>query len=115
MVSAGHVGDTRGSVFNIQYSGIVSCAPDVLWMSVVPGMREVGVVYEICMCLARGGIGAERGEWMRGLGLGFYQSCGNMGSDGRVSMFRLWRCRWGMGRGLGPGSGGVEQCYGLSV
>ena len=35
MVSAGHVGGTRGS-------GIVSSAADVLWMSVVRGMRGVG-------------------------------------------------------------------------
>ena len=33
MVSAGHVGGTRGS-------GIVSSAADVLWMSVVRGMRD---------------------------------------------------------------------------
>ena len=42
MVSAGHVGGTRGL-------GIVSCAADVLWM------RGVGEVCEMCMCLARGG------------------------------------------------------------
>ena len=40
MVSAGHVGSTRGS-------GIVSSAADMLWM------RGVG---EMCMCLARGGV-----------------------------------------------------------
>ena len=34
MVSAGHVGGIRGS-------GIVSSAADVLWMSVVRGMRGV--------------------------------------------------------------------------
>ena len=56
MVSAGHVGGTRGL-------GIVSSGADVLWMSMVCGMRGVG---EVCaMCLARGG------EWMRRLGLGF--------------------------------------------
>ena len=55
MVSAGHVGGTRGS-------GIVSSAADVLWMSVVRGMRGVGGVCE--MCLARGDVG---GEWIRGL------------------------------------------------
>ena len=27
--------------------------------------------------------------WMRGLGFGFYQSCGNRGSDGCVSVFGL--------------------------
>ena len=31
-------------------------------MSVVRGMRGVGGVCEMCMCLARGGVG---GEWMR--------------------------------------------------
>ena len=25
----------------------------------------------MCMCFARGGVGGEGGEWMRGLGLGF--------------------------------------------
>ena len=57
----GHVGDTRGS-------GSVSSAADVLWMSVVRGSW-----WEMCMCLARGGVGGEGGggEWMRGLGLGF--------------------------------------------
>ena len=44
MVSAGHVGCTRGS-------GIVSSAADVLWM------RGVGDVCGMCMCLARGGVG----------------------------------------------------------
>ena len=47
VVSAGHVGGTRGS-------GIASSAADVLWMSV---MRGVGGVCEMCMCLARGGVG----------------------------------------------------------
>ena len=55
MVSAGHVGGTR-------CSGIVSSASDVLWM------RGVGELCEMCMCLARGGVG---GEWMKGLGLDF--------------------------------------------
>ena len=52
VVSAEHVGGTRGS-------GIVSNAADALWMSVVRGMRGVGEVCEICMCLARGGVGEE--------------------------------------------------------
>ena len=56
MVSAGHVGGTRGS-------GIVSCTADVLWMSVVRGMRGVCEVCEMCMCLARGGVGVE---WVSG-------------------------------------------------
>ena len=37
-------------------SGIVSSAADVLWMSVVRGMRGVGEVCEMCMCLTRGGV-----------------------------------------------------------
>ena len=52
MVSAGHVGSTRGS-------DVVSSTADVLWMTVVRGMRGVGVVCEMCMCLARGGVGGE--------------------------------------------------------
>ena len=31
------------------------------------------------MCLARGGVGGERGEWMRGLGLGFTNVVGTWG------------------------------------
>ena len=46
VVSAGHVGGTRGS-------GIVSSAADVLWM------KGVGEICEMCMCLARGGVGGE--------------------------------------------------------
>ena len=50
-MSAGHVGGTRGS-------GIVSSAVDMLWMSVVHGMR--GGVGGVCeMCMARGGVGGE--------------------------------------------------------
>ena len=64
MVSAGHVGGTRGS-------SIVSCAADVIWISEVLGLRGVGEVCEMCMCLARGDVGGEGGEWLRGLGLGF--------------------------------------------
>ena len=52
MVNAGHVGG----------SCIVSCAADVLWMSVLRWMREVGGVCEMCMCLARGDVGGEEGE-----------------------------------------------------
>ena len=52
MVSAGHVVGTHGS-------GIVSSAAGILWMSVVCGMRGVGRVCEMCICLARGGV--ERG------------------------------------------------------
>ena len=89
MVSARHVGGTRGS-------GIVSFAADVLGMSVVRGMRGVGGVCEMCMCLAQGCVGGEgRGEWMIGLVLDFtnpverggvldmclYLGCGGVGGE----------------------------------
>ena len=50
VVGAGHVAGTGGS-------GVVSSAADVIWISVVRGMREVGEVCEIYM--ARGGVGGE--------------------------------------------------------
>ena len=62
-----HMGGTRGS-------GIVSSAADVLWMSVVRGMRGVGGVCE--MCMARGGVGREGAS---GLGLGFTNPVGTEG------------------------------------
>ena len=48
----------------------------MLWLSVVRGIRGVGGVCEMYMCLARGGVGGEGGEWMRGLGLGFTNPVG---------------------------------------
>ena len=48
------------------------------------------------MCLARGGVGGEEGEWMRGLGLGFTNHVGT----GGVFDVRLW---FGCG-----GVGGVD-------
>ena len=52
VVSVGHVGYTRSS-------RIVYIAADVLGMSVVRGMRGVGGVCGMCMCLARSGVGGE--------------------------------------------------------
>ena len=49
----------------------------------------------------------DRAAWVERIG--FYQSCGNRGSVGRVSVFWLRWCRWGMCRGLGPGSGVVTR------
>ena len=74
-------------------SGVLSSTGDVL-------VRGVGGVCDMCMCLARGGVGGvdER------IGFGLYQSSGDRGSVGHVSVFWLrwcgW-CRWRVGRGLG--------------
>ena len=66
-------------------SGVLSSTGDVL-------VRGVGGVCDMCMCLARGGVGGEGGEWMRELGLGLYQSSGDRGSVGHVSVFWLRWC-----------------------
>ena len=50
-------------------------AGDVLEMSVV---RGVGGVCDMCMCLARGGVGGVGGEWVTGLGQGLGGWCGVM-------------------------------------
>ena len=117
VVSAGHVGGTtRGSC-------IVSSAADVLWM------RGVGEVCEMCMCLARGGVGVEVGEWMRGLGLGFTNpvrtggvlgvclclSCGGVGGEWVGAWTRFWSGGWcyvymRCGSGLSVYMAGTDIC-----
>ena len=66
------------------------------------------------MCLARGGVGGEGGEWMRELGLGFTNPLGTGGVFGHESVFWLrwfgW-CRWGVGRGLDRGRERWGWCY----
>ena len=47
---------------------------------------------------------------MRELGLGFTNPVGT-GGVLDVCVFWLRWCRWGVGRGLGPGSGAVGWCY----
>ena len=103
--SAKHVGDTGGSV-------TVSSAANVLGMSVVLGIREVGGVCEMCMCLDRevwedkGG-----GEWMRELGLAITNPVGTGGVWTCVCVWVTvfgW-CRWGVCRGLDQGLEG--WCY----
>ena len=79
-MSAGHVGRTHGS-------GMVASAADLLSMSVVHWMCGVGGVCEMCVCLAWGSVGGEGDER---IGFGLYQSCGNRGSVGGVSVFWLW-------------------------
>ena len=75
MVSAGHVCGTRGS-------GMVSCAADVLWMSV--GCEEL-VEYVRCVCVWLGAAWVERGS--ERIWFGVYRSCVNRGIVGRVSVF----------------------------
>ena len=49
----------------------------------------------MCMCLVRGGVGGEGGEWMKGLGLGFTNPVGTGGGGvGCVSVFWLRSCGW---------------------
>ena len=58
-----YMGGTRGSC-------VLSSAVDVLEMSMVRGVDE------LCMCLARGGVGGVGGER---IGFGLYQSWRNIG------------------------------------
>ena len=83
-------------------SGVLSSTGDVL-------VRGVGGVCDMCMCLARGGVGGEGGVVDERIGFGLYQSCGDRGSAGHVSVFWLRWC--GVGRELGKGSGAVGWCY----
>ena len=84
-VSAGHeyTGFSRDS-------GSVSSVYDVLEMSLVMGSEEL-VECVRCICGWLGGWWEVRGEWMRGLGLGFTNL---VGTGGRVSVFGLQRCGW---------------------
>ena len=72
-------------------SGVLSSTCDVL-------VRGVGAVCDMCMCLARDGVGGEGGDWMRELGLGFTNP---VGTGGVLDM-----C-------LSFGSGGGEWVSGL--
>ena len=88
-----YMGGTRGS-------GVLPSAGDILEMSVV---RGVGGVCDMCMCLARGGVGSVWGEWVTGLGLGFANSGGT---------WRKWDMYLCFGCGGADGVGG-EQVGGL--
>ena len=72
-----YMGGTRGS-------GVLISAGDVL------EMRGVGGVCDMCMCLARGGMGCVG---VTGLGFTNY-----MGKVGYVSVFWLRWCGWCWGR-----------------
>ena len=53
------------------------------------------------------------GEWMRGLGLGVTNPVGTGGVLDVCVFWLRWGgwCRWGVGRGSGPGSGKEGWCY----
>ena len=80
-------------------SGVLSSTGDML-------VRGVGGVCDMCMCLARGGVGGEGGEWMRELGLSIYQSCGDRG--GVLDMCLCFSCG-GVGGVGGEWVGGLDQ------
>ena len=67
----GYVGGTRGP-------GIVSSAVDVLGMREVHGVRGVGGVCEMCMCMCLAWDSA-RWEWIRRLVLGYTSPVGTGG------------------------------------
>ena len=97
-------------------SGSVSIADDVLEMRVVCGVRRVGGVCEMCICLARGGVGGVVCEWMMGLGLGFNNP---VGTGGVWDVCLGFGCDVGsdrrMGEWLGPGSGMVGGVMSVCV
>ena len=105
MGSGGGVVAVSACMSGTRGSGGLSSTGDVLEISVV---RCVGGVCDMCMCLART-VWVERGCVDERIGFGLYQSCGDRGSVGRVSV--LWWCRWGVAWGLGPRSGAVGWCY----
>ena len=82
---------TRGSVF-------LSSTGDVL-------VRGVFRVCDMCMCLARGGVGGEGGEWMRELGLGFTNP---VGTGGVLDMCLCFGCG-GVGGLGGEWVGGLDK------
>ena len=81
-------------------SGVLSSTGDVL-------VRGVGGVCDMCMCLARGGVG---GEWMRELvkpelGLGFTNS---LGTGGVLDVCLCFGCG-GVGGVGGEWVGGLDK------
>ena len=79
-------------------SGVLSSTGDVL-------VRGVGGVCDMCMCLARGGVGGEGGEWMRELDLGFTNP---LGTGGVLDMCLCFGCG-GVGGVGGEWVGGLDR------
>ena len=77
---------------------VLSSTGDVL-------VRGVGGVCDMCMCLTRGGVGGEGGEWMRELGLGFTNP---LGTGGVLDMCLCFGCG-GVGGVGGEWVGGLDN------
>ena len=103
--SGGGVGAVSAYMGCICGSGVLASAGGVLEMSVV---RGVGGVYDLCMCLAWGGVGGVGGERVIGLGLGFTNSGGTWRKCDMCFGCGVVGREWmgGLGQGLG-GWGGV--------
>ena len=65
MGSGDSVAAVRACMSRTRCSGVLSSTGDVLAIGVV---RGVGGVCDMCICLVRGCVGGEGGEWMRELG-----------------------------------------------
>ena len=63
------------------------------------------VLCDMCMCLDRGGVGGEGGEWMRELGLGFTNP---VGTGGVLDMCLCFGCS-GVGGVGGEWVEGLDQ------
>ena len=86
-------------------SGVLARAGDVLEISVV---RGVGGVYDMCMCLAWGGVGGVGGEWVTGLCLCFTNSGG---TSGKWDMCLCFGCGGVGGEWVGGLGQGLGSCY----
>ena len=69
-----------------------------------------GRVCDMCMCLARGGVGGEGGEWMRELGLGFTNP---LGTGGVLDMCLCFGCGGVGGEWVGGLDKGRERWGGV--
>ena len=83
-------------------SDVLSSTGGVLEMSAV---RGVSGVCDMCMCLARGGVGREGDEWMRELDLCFTNP---VGTGGLLDVCLCFGCG-GVGGVGGEWVGGLNQ------
>ena len=80
MGSGGGVVAMTACMSGTRGSGVLPSTGDVLEMSVV---RGVGGVCDMCMCLARGGVGGEGGEVDERIGFGLLPILWGQGECGR--------------------------------